>query len=133
MSTEVQITLSKYVNELEKIYGTYFKEVILYGSYARGDFKINSDMDIMILTSLSDSEIKELEKKVYDIAFEYELMHDVMISVNIKNEEQLQKKKGLLESTLQDSSFDIELEYEIQMEEPYDKNRINTDHLEITN
>ncbi|MDD7027274.1 MAG: hypothetical protein PUI46_09340 [Lachnospiraceae bacterium] len=37
MSTEVQITLSKYVNELEKIYGTYLKEVILYGYYARGD------------------------------------------------------------------------------------------------
>ena len=48
---------------------------------------------------------------------------------HIKNEEQQQKEKKLLESTLQDSSFDIELEYGIQMEEPYDKNRINTDHL----
>ena len=46
MSTEVQIILSKYVNELEKIYGTYLKEVILYGSYARGDFSKDSDIDI---------------------------------------------------------------------------------------
>ena len=30
MSTEVQIILSKYVNELEKIYGTYLMEVVLY-------------------------------------------------------------------------------------------------------
>ena len=46
---------------------------------------------------------------------------------NIKKGEKQQKE--IIESTLQDSSFDIELEYEIQMEEPYDKNRINTDHL----
>ena len=96
MSASVQMILSKYVDELEKIYGTYLKSVILYGSYARGDFKINSDMDIMILTSLSDSEIKEIEKKVYDIAFEYELMHDVMISVNIKNEEHFNYWLGAL-------------------------------------
>lgn len=38
MSTAVQMILSKYVNELEKIYGTSLKSVILYGSYARGDF-----------------------------------------------------------------------------------------------
>ena len=37
--------------------------------------------------------------------------------------------KDLLESTLQDSSFDIELEYEVPPEELYDKNRINTEHL----
>ena len=38
----------------------------------------------------------ELEKKVYDIAFEYELMHDVMISVNIKNEEHFNYWLGAL-------------------------------------
>ena len=42
MSTAVQMILSKYVIELEKIYGTYLKSVILYGSYARGDFSEDS-------------------------------------------------------------------------------------------
>ena len=37
--------------------------------------------------------------------------------------------KDSLEYSLQDSSFDIELEYEVPPEEPYDKNRINTDYL----
>ena len=45
MSTAVQMILSKYVNELEKIYGTYLKSVILYGSYARGDFSAKGDRD----------------------------------------------------------------------------------------
>ena len=88
--------LEEFVAEMEKVFETSLKKIILYGSYARGDFKINSDMDIMILTSLSDSEIKEIEKKVYDIAFEYELMYDVMISVNIKNEEHFNYWLGAL-------------------------------------
>lgn len=43
--------------------------------------------------------------------------------------EKQKDEKDSLESTLQDSSFDISLEYEILLEEPYDKNRINTEHL----
>lgn len=52
MSASVQMILSKYVDELEKIYGTYLKSVILYGSYARGDFSEDSDIDIMILLEM---------------------------------------------------------------------------------
>ncbi len=33
MSASVQMILSKYVDELEKIYGTYLKSVILYGRW----------------------------------------------------------------------------------------------------
>lgn len=88
--------LQNFVAEMEKVFDSSLKKIILYGSYARGDFKINSDMDIMILTSLSDTEIKQIENKVYDIAFEYEMMHDVMISVNIKNEEHFKYWLGAL-------------------------------------
>lgn len=88
--------LQDFVAELQKIFDTSLKKVILYGSYARGDFRVNSDMDIMILTSLSDAEIKKLESRVYDTAFEYEMMYDVMISVNIKNEEHFNYWLGAL-------------------------------------
>ena len=88
--------LQNFVAEMEKVFDSSLKKIIVYGSYARGDFKINSDMDIMILTSLSDTEIKQIENKVYDIAFEYEMMHDVMISVNIKNEEHFKYWLGAL-------------------------------------
>ncbi|MBR5597866.1 MAG: nucleotidyltransferase domain-containing protein [Lachnospiraceae bacterium] len=77
MSTAVQIILSKYVNELEKIYGTYLKEVILYGSYARGDFSEDSDIDIMILLDLDDMLIKkyrhELSGTTYDFNMDYNI------------------------------------------------------------
>ena len=79
--------LEAFTNEMQKIFGKSLKKIILYGSYARGDFKVNSDMDLMILTSLSDDEIKEFENKVYDMAFEYEMTFGILISVNVKNED----------------------------------------------
>lgn len=39
MQDMIKNILSEYTNELQKIYGTHLKSVILYGSYARGDCK----------------------------------------------------------------------------------------------
>ena len=36
-------------------------KIILYGSYARGDNRENSDIDIMVLTTLTDDEIGKIE------------------------------------------------------------------------
>ena len=52
MATEIRNILEEYVNGLFKIIGKELKQVILYGSYARGEQDKNgeiSDIDIMIL------------------------------------------------------------------------------------
>ena len=50
---------------------------------------------------------------------------------NSKTDMERKQKEEMesIELTLQDSSFDIELEYEVPPVEPYEKNRINTEHL----
>lgn len=88
--------LQTFTEAMQNLFDKSLKKVILYGSYARGDFKINSDMDIMILTTLSDEEIRQMESKVYDIAYEYELAYGIMISVNIKNEDHFNYWLGAL-------------------------------------
>ena len=45
--------LKAFVKQIRKIFGASLRQIILYGSYARGDYRDNSDMDIMILTSLA--------------------------------------------------------------------------------
>ena len=49
-----------------------------------------SDVDVMILTKLSDEEIKKIDTKIYDMAYDIELENDIHISVVIKNEEQFE-------------------------------------------
>ena len=54
MPQTMQSLIERYVSEIHKIYGSHVKKIILYGSYARGDFSQNSDIDIMILTDLNE-------------------------------------------------------------------------------
>ncbi|MEG1458668.1 MAG: nucleotidyltransferase domain-containing protein [Acetivibrio sp.] len=81
-----QMLLMKYVNEVQKIYGSHLKKVILYGSFARGDNNENSDIDIMILVDLSEEEIKNYSEKLSEVTFDMNLDNDIMIMPIVKNE-----------------------------------------------
>ena len=54
MPKMMQDLIEQYVEEIKKIYGSYVRQIILYGSCARGDFRPDSDVDIMILADMSD-------------------------------------------------------------------------------
>ncbi len=49
----------QFAKQLREIYGDELKKVVVYGSYARGDYQKNSDVDIMILVDADDYEIKK--------------------------------------------------------------------------
>ena len=72
--------LKDFTEKMEVLFGRSLNKIILYGSYARGDYKENSDIDIMILTSMSEDEIRIIENQVYDIAYDYQLSDNIMIS-----------------------------------------------------
>ena len=55
MPKVVQDLIKQYVEEVRKIYGVHVRQIILYGSYARGDFRPDSDVDIMILVDIDTS------------------------------------------------------------------------------
>lgn len=91
MSSTVQVILNKYVSELEKIYGAYLKAVILYGSYARGDFSEESDIDIMILLDLDDMRIKKYRHELSGITYDFNMDYDVDIKPIAKSQEHFEK------------------------------------------
>ena len=68
------------------VYGEDIVKMVLYGSYARGDYRENSDIDIMVLTTLTDEEIRQIKTTIYDVAFDFQMEYGVDISVVIKNE-----------------------------------------------
>jgi len=46
---ELKDILSEVKKKLKKLYGPKLFDVILYGSYARGDYDQNSDIDLLVV------------------------------------------------------------------------------------
>lgn len=67
------------------------RQIILYGSYARGDFHPDSDIDIMILLDLSDIDIKKYRYQLSDMTFDFNMDYDVDIKPIAKSEEHYRK------------------------------------------
>lgn len=91
MPQTMQQLIQLYVSNIHDIYGSHLREIILYGSYARGDFRPDSDIDIMILLDLSDIDIKKYRHQLSDMTFDFNMDYDVDIKPIAKNEEHYRK------------------------------------------
>lgn len=87
----IQNLLQQYVKEIKKLYGSCLRQVILYGSYARGDFRDDSDIDIMILLDITDFEAKVFFNRLMDITFDFNIEYDLDIKPIVKNEKHFRK------------------------------------------
>ncbi len=76
--------LDLFLKDVKKIYGDKLDKIILYGSRARGDYRPDSDFDIMILTSMLQS--LEFDKKFTKVA-EASYYPDVEINPTAQNTE----------------------------------------------
>lgn len=90
MSANVKRLLAELKKGLVELYGQRLKAVYLFGSYARGDYDENSDLDVMIV--LSDyqnygAEIDQSGELVSRLSLDYE----ISISRVIMKEIQWQK------------------------------------------
>jgi len=68
------------------IMGDKLRKIILYGSYARGDYKDYSDLDIMVLADVSEEEKREFQYKFYAMTSDIGLEHDIIMSMSLNNE-----------------------------------------------
>lgn len=78
----IEKIINKFSRKVTKLLGNNLKQLILYGSYARGDFNSNSDIDIMILVDLSDKELDLKYDKIIEIAYEIEAENDFIIHIS---------------------------------------------------
>lgn len=79
--------INEFISEVNKILENRIKKIILYGSYARGDFNESSDIDIMILTDLADDEIVKYRNDIAHLTYDIESDNnfDIRLSPLIKN------------------------------------------------
>lgn len=91
MSQTMQGLMQQYVSNVHAIYGSHLRQVILYGSYARGDYNAESVVDVMILLDLSDVSIKAYRHQLSDMTFDFNMDHDMDIKPIAKSEAHYRK------------------------------------------
>ncbi len=66
--------------ELVQIYGPRFRQMILYGSYARGDAQEGSDVDILLVLEDAGDPLGERER-LSEMLWQFALQYDAVLSV----------------------------------------------------
>lgn len=85
MPNNVEKILNEFLEKVKTILGNRLKKIVLYGSYARGDYNKSSDIDIMILTDLSDKEISKYSMKIWEKSADIEIDQGIVISPLVRN------------------------------------------------
>ena len=80
--------------DIGKVYGDVIEEIILYGSYVRGQEVPESDIDIAVILRLPDTD--ELHRKMIDIVVDNELDLEITLSVITIEEDNLNEWKSTL-------------------------------------
>ena len=85
MPVYISNIIQDFAKSVRKMMGNSLDSVIVYGSYARGDYSELSDIDVMLLVSLGEEEIKEISDQISDLAFDFMMKYGVDISPVITN------------------------------------------------
>lgn len=78
------------------IFSNNLTDAILYGSYARGDYHSESDVDIMLTVDSNAENISSHRREIASIASELSLKYDVTVSITVKPLEQFQRFASVL-------------------------------------
>jgi len=83
--TQLKNITDEVLHGAKVILGDKLRKIILYGSYARGDFDNESDIDIMVLADVENEEIYPYDKEICEITSRLGLDNNIVVSVFIKN------------------------------------------------
>ena len=85
LKCELNTVLDDVRGRMFEIYGDKIDKILLFGSYARGDYNEESDIDIMVLVKCGDDEIKKLRERFISAGSDLDLEYNIYISIMVFN------------------------------------------------
>ena len=95
-SGRINESLTKIRNFSESLFGKKLEAVILFGSYARGDFDSESDVDVMIIADVDASNLISYRLQFSCFGTELDLMYGVFHSFTLKDKVTFERWKDTL-------------------------------------
>ncbi|MGN0305029.1 MAG: nucleotidyltransferase domain-containing protein, partial [Lachnospiraceae bacterium] len=98
MCTESQLNriMKAMVECYKAVYGSDIVEIMLYGSYARGDYAEDSDIDIVALVHGSRIDLQEKLKVVWETSAQLGLENDIIVSSTVIPYDEFVRYKQML-------------------------------------
>ena len=81
--SKLEIITNKVVSAANECLKDRLDKVYLYGSYARGDYNNESDIDIMIIADIPREEARSVYKKIWSLIGNLDIEHEIIISIHV--------------------------------------------------
>ncbi len=94
--SELNIITSAVAEEAKRLLGDKLDAVILYGSYARGDYDDESDIDIMVKIKGSRNELKKYRYDLIDFGSDLSLEHEITVSILLYDTETFDRYRNAM-------------------------------------
>lgn len=98
MCTKIQIdNISQQISQsYRSVYGDNIVAIYLYGSYARGNYDEESDVDIAAIIRGNRIELQRKLKQIWDVSAEIGLKNDVIVSPTVIPFDEYEEYKHIL-------------------------------------
>lgn len=83
---DLKIVLDEFKTEVRRLYGERVTDIILYGSYARGEARDESDIDVMVVLRGAVAPGREIDRMI-DVITDLNLKYGVLLAVVPVSEE----------------------------------------------
>ncbi len=67
------------------LFGNKVRNLVLYGSFARGDYDSESDIDFMLLIDLPQIELAKYRHEINELSSSLSLDYDITVSIKLKD------------------------------------------------
>ena len=77
--------------QLEKVFKEKLKKIILFGSYSRGDYDKESDVDVMVLVDNCDP--RAYDDIILDMEVDLSITFDIVLTMFVESEAEYEKAR----------------------------------------
>lgn len=82
-SSDLKKVIHLMVEAYRSVFGNSMVQIILYGSYARGDFTDESDLNLAAIVIGHRRELQQKLRRIWDISSDLELEYGILISPTV--------------------------------------------------
>lgn len=93
---EIKAITEEIVDQAKNLLKENIYKIVLYGSYARGDFDVESDIDVMIIMNCNKEEVCRYRKQISRVGSRIGLENDIEVSLLIRDRDTFEQGENVL-------------------------------------